>query len=348
MLQSHHVFARIRHHALAVCGLRSGPLPRSAMLRSGSAIGGVFVLFLVFGRPEAAIIGAFFTNFLCLADKADHVTTRVRIQVAGAAIFVALGTLGVLIGENAALLLVVVFAFALIAGAVHGTSPGAEALPRFGLCCLIVTAFIPIDHADGLSAALLGAAVSVATVLLDDYVRHGRRGAYIKRIRADVKYPGPRFSLVYGFAAVCAMAIGLVWAEIRPYWVTVTTLLVMQSDRRANTVRVVQRFLGTLAGVVAAFAIVQALPDAAKSQSLLALAVTLPFVWPLGFDRNYALGVAILCTWVLLLIDTALPRSDLVTPLFLARLSDTAIGCAVALVGSFAVFEVGTETAEQT
>ena len=43
---------------------------------------------------------------------------------------------------------------------------------------------------------------------------------------------------------------------------------------------------------------------------------------------------------MLLLIDTALPSAALVTPLFFTRLSDTALGCAVALAGSFVVYEV--------
>ena len=124
-----------------------------------------------------------------------------------------------------------------------------------------------------------------------------------------------------------------------------TTLFVMQPDRRANTVRVLQRFLGTLFGVIGAFALVRLMPTAHRTQGLLGLIVILPFVWPLGFDRNYALGVAILSAWVLILIDATLPPSALIPPLFMARLSDTAMGCAIALVGSFVVYEA-TEPAQ--
>ncbi len=339
MLQSHPLIGRLRHHAVAVCGLRPGPVPRAAMLRSGAAIGAGFVLLLIFDRPGAAGIYAVFTNFLCLADKATHVVTRVWVQVVGALLFTCLGAVGYLVAGNPPLLLVTVFAVALFAGFVHGTSPGVEALPRFALVFLIVEAFVPVDTADALAAVLLGTAIAVATVLLDDYVRHGRRGPHMKLVRANINYPNPRFSLLYGCATACAIVVGTLWGEARPYWVAVTTLVVMQPDRRANTVRVVQRFIGTLAGVVMAFATVRVIPDAARAPVFVALIVTLPFVWPFGFDRNYGLGVAIICTWVLLLIDSALPDAELAPPLFLARLSDTAIGCAIALAGSFAVFE---------
>ena len=340
MLQARHLLGRIRHHALAVCGIRTGPLPRSAMMRSGVAIGAGFLLFLAFGRPQAAVICAVFTNFLCFSDRASHLVTRVWVQTLGAALFTALGAIGLLLAGHPPLILLSVFAVALVAGFVHGSSPGMEALPRFGLCCLVAAAFLPIGDADSLAAVLLGTAISLATVLLDDYARHGRRGPYIAKVRASVTYPGPRFSLIYGCAAVGSMAIGVIWGEIRPYWVTITTLLVMQPDRRANTVRVVQRFLGTVGGVVIAFAVAHAMPNPVRLQGLLALVVILPFLWPLGYDRNYALGVAVLSAWVLFLLDLALPSTEVATPLFLARLSDTSIGCAVALAGSFAVYEV--------
>ena len=343
MLHSHPLIGRIRHHAVAVCGRRPGPVPQAAMLRSGAAIGAGFALFLAFGRPGAAGICAVFTNLLCFADKATHVYTRVWVQVIGALLFTGLGAVGYLVAGNPPLILVTVFAVALFAGFVHGTTPGVEALPRFSLIFLIVEAFVPVDTADALAAALLGTAIAVATVLLDDYVRNGRRGPPLKLVRANISYPGPRFSLLYGCATACAIVIGAVWGEARPYWVAVTTLVVMQPDRRANTVRVVQRFIGTLAGVVMAFATVSVIPDAAHGPAFVALIMALPFAWPFGFDRNYGLGVAIVSTWVLLLIDSALPSGEPATPLFLARLSDTAIGCAIALAGSFAVFEAGAE-----
>ena len=310
------------------------------MLRSGCAIAAGFTLFLALGRLEAAVLCAFFTNFLCLADRASTLTARVRVQVVGGVLFAALGGLGLATAGYEAALLALVFAVASLAGFVHGTMPGLEALPRFGLCCLVVTAFLPIDAGTGLAAGALGTGIAVATVLIDHAIRSGRRGAYIAEVNASAGRPGPRFSLIYGGAAVIGLIVGIAWGGLRPYWVTITVLLVMQPDRRANTVRVVQRFLGTIAGVIFAFVAVRILPDAARPIGLLTLVLTLPFLWPLGFERNYGLGTTVLSAWVLILIDTALPSADLVTALFRARLSDTAIGCAIALAGSVALFEV--------
>ena len=340
LLDTRHWTARLRHHGTAVGGLRRGPLPTAAMLRSGGAIATGFLLFLALGRPEAAVLCAFFTNFLCLADRATPVTTRLAVQAAGGVLFAVLGGLGLVLSGDVALIIALVFVVALVAGTVHGTAPGLEALPRFGLCCLVVTAFLPLDVGQSLLAALVGTGVAIAAVLIDGTVRRGRRGAYTAKVNAAAGRPGPRFSLIYGCAAAIGLMVGLAWGGMRPYWVTITVLLVMQPDRRANTVRVVQRFLGTIAGVVFAFVAVRILPDAVRPGALLVLVLALPFVWPLGYERNYSLGTAVLSAWVLILIDIALPSADLATALFRARLSDTAIGCAIALAGSFAFFEV--------
>lgn len=335
-----HVLERVRLHALAIFGLRAGPLPVSAMIRSGGAIGMAFGALLVAGRYEAAILAAFFTNFLCLADRAQNVGIRIWVQIVGAVAFSALGALGLVLTGHTAAILLTVFAVALLAGLVHGTSPGIEAVPRFALCCLIVAAYIPLDAHQALLGVMVGTASALLAVVIDIAIRGGQRGDYARLLRAGTVYPGPRFSLAYGCAALCGLLAGLGTGATRPYWVTLTVLLVMQPDRRANFVRSWQRFIGTLAGVVAAFLVVHALPDGARSAGLVGLGMALPFVWPLGFERNYALGVAILSCWVLLLIDTELPSTDLAAQLFLARLSDTTLGCIIALCGSLAVAKV--------
>ena len=339
--------ARLAAFARAVIALRSAAPPRAAMLRSGGAIGVGFVVFLALGSPEQAVVCAFFTNFLCLADKAPDLPTRIWVQLLGAGLGAGAGAIGILVAGNPPMILLTTFVVALFAGFVHGTTPGVEAIPRYALVCLVVSAFLPVGNIEILFALSLGTALSLAAVVLDDHIRHGRRGVRAARIRAAVVYPGPRFSLIYGLATVAGLGLGMAFIGTRPYWVALTTILVMQPDRRANTIRVLQRFFGTLAGVVAAFLVVLVVPTSARSHTLLLLAVVLPFAWPFGFDRNYGLGVAILSTWVLVLIDTALPPGELVGPLFLARLSNTSIGCALALAGSFVVYETDAEIADE-
>ncbi len=316
-----------------------GPVPRSAMLRNGGAIGAGFLTFVAFGYPEAAVVCAVFTNFLCLTDRAQSLRSRLWVQAVGATLSICFGATGALIAGDDPLILVSTFALALFAGFIHGTLPGVEAIPRYALSCFVAAAFVPVGTLGVLAAVLVATSFSIIAIRIDHYVRHGRRGVRVARVNSAVRYPGPRFSIVYSIAAVCGLQIGLFWNQTRPYWVTITTLLVMQPDRHINTVRAVQRFLGTIIGVVGAFLVTRVVPEPARPFVLVLLGVVLPFVWPLGFDRNYGLGIAIICTWVLLLINFALPTNEEVIPVFLARLSDTAIGCALALAGSLVVYE---------
>ncbi len=339
MTQDDGWLGRAGNVARAIGKLNSGPIPRAAMLRSGGAVGVGFVGLLAFGDLEAASLCAVFVNLLCFADKASDLRTRLLVQLTEALLSTLAGLIGTILAGNDIMIMAATLAFAVGAGLVHGSLPGVESVPRFALVCFIVAAFVPVAQVGTLWVVGWGTLLGLATVALDHYVRHGRRGRLVEKYRGVVRYPGPRFSLIYGIAAVCGLAMGLRWEQTRPYWVTVTTLFVMQPDRRANTVRVLQRFLGTLLGVILAFVLVKLLPSAHRTQGMLGLIVILPFVWPLGFDRNYAVGVAILSAWVLILLDASLPPSSLIPPLFLARLSDTAIGCAIALVGSFVVYE---------
>jgi hypothetical protein len=329
--------------AREVCDWRSGPLPRSGMLRGGFAVGASFLTFRLLGHVEGAVIAAVFTNLLCLADRAQTLRARLWVMATGALLSACAGATGALIAGNNPVILLALFALASFAGFVHGTLPGVEAIPRYAIVCFVAAAYLPIGQPKTLIPVAAATAFAMIAVCIDHSIRHGVRSPRVARANEAVIYPGPRFSIAYGTAAVSALGIGLISGQSRPYWVTITTLLVMQPDRRANMVRVIQRLIGTILGVVLAFALVRAVPGAAQPALLLGLALSLPFLWPFGFDRNYGLGVALLSLWILLLIDLALPPADIVVPLFFARLSDTAIGCAVALGGSLFVFETRDE-----
>jgi hypothetical protein len=335
----HAMHSRTKLLALEVCQWQPGPLPRAAMLRGGFAVSASFVIFCLFGEIEAAVVSALFTNLLCLNDKAKTLRARLWVMGTGAFLSACAAATGTLIAGNDAVILLTVFALASFAGFVHGTLPGVEAIPRYAIVCLVAAAYLPVGSAASLVPIIAATGFAIVGVLIDHRIRHGARSPRIDRANAAVTYPGPRFSIAYGTAAVCALGIGLVSAQTRPYWATITTLLVMQPDRRANMVRVIQRLGGTILGVVLAFAIVHSLPTSMRPFVLFALAIGLPFLWPYGFDKNYGMGVALLSLWILLLIDIVVPPEDLAVPLFFARLADTAIGCAVALGGSLFVFE---------
>lgn len=326
------------------CEWRSGPMPHSGMLRAGFAVVASYLTFRLMGQIEGAVIAAIFTNLLCLNDRAQRVRARLWVTWTCAVLSICAGAVGTLIAGNDPLILLTLFALALFAGFIHGTLPGVESIPRYTIICFIVAAYLPVGTLGALAAASVATTFTMAAIYADDWIRNGRaRSLRAEMANAAVTYPGPRFSIAYGTAAVCALGIGLIWGQTRPYWITITTLAVMQPDRRANMVRVIQRLTGTLLGVICAFGVVHSVPGSVLPGLLLIAVLALPFLWPFGFERNYGFGMAILSLWILLLIDSALPPGELAVPLFFARLSDTAIGCAMALAGSLFVFETRDE-----
>jgi uncharacterized membrane protein YccC len=92
---------------------------------------------------------------------------------------------------------------------------------------------------------------------------------------------------------------------------------------------------------VLAFLIAIAAEPAGTMAVLIAPVLVLPFVWPLGFARNYAIGVALISTWILLLLDLAWGTPEAARALFVPRLADTALGCMLALLGILAVHLTG-------
>ena len=113
----------------------------------------------------------------------------------------------------------------------------------------------------------------------------------------------------------------------------------MQPGRRANMPWATQHSLGTMSGVIAAYLLAVITAGAWQREFLVGFAIATPFLWHLAFAQNYALGVAVLSFWILVLLDLAAPPEIRATTLFMSRLADTAIGCALALAANLLIEE---------
>lgn len=326
------------HFAGEVAILNEAPLPVARSLRTGLSIGAGFVGFALTRHFESAVICAIFTNLLIFVDQLAPLRERLWVLGVAALTFAAAGAVGGIIAGVEPVVLLATFAFASFAGLVQGSLPGVELIPRNSLICMVVGAYLPhIDRDIG-----LGVAAGAMLALLGAYLEHrfapNERGPALATARELVAYQHPSFVSVYGAAAVGGMALGYFTGDVKPYWVTITTLVVMQPGRRANAVRATQRFIGTMTGVVVAYLFSLSVGHWQR-EIFLAFAVATPFLWPLAFGRNYGLGVAVLSFWILVLLDLALPPQQDPGALFFARLMDTAIGCALALTANFVVEE---------
>lgn len=114
----------------------------------------------------------------------------------------------------------------------------------------------------------------------------------------------------------------------RGYWLPLTTLVVLQPDYGATRLKAGQRFLGTLAGGVAASGLLALVMR--PELVLVALGVTMAG-FAFWLKRNYAIAVFFITLFVVLITETTVKMTFAVT---LERLTATALGGALALVAA--------------
>lgn len=311
------------------------PVPYAAMARIGLGVGLGFAVFAATGYATQGVAAALYANLLGFNDHRGPLGERLAVLITAAAMIAAgafLGTLALEGPHREAVTIGAVFALSLVAGLVHSWLPGVEMIPRNTVVAFVVCAYLPIANGVSALSAAIGGILMITVAALDGLLRPEAATPSLFDLRRELTRPDLRFALSYA-AAAC---LGLIFADTmgisRGYWVTLTTVLVMQPGSDASVSKAVQRFVGTVGGVAAAFLLTMATrgPHAAV---VLAVIVVLPFLWPAAYARNFTLGVAILSTWILLLINIALPPSQ-TGQVFEARFYDTAIGCAFAILGT--------------
>ncbi|MET0135400.1 MAG: FUSC family protein [Kibdelosporangium sp.] len=111
-----------------------------------------------------------------------------------------------------------------------------------------------------------------------------------------------------------------------PYWVSLTVAIVLKPDFGSVFGRAVLRGLGTVAGVLLGAAVLAFDP---RGWVLVLLVAVIAAALPVGKDRNYGMFSTFVTPLVIVQIDLAHAND---WGLVLARLLDTALGCAIVLV----------------
>jgi uncharacterized membrane protein YccC len=129
-----------------------------------------------------------------------------------------------------------------------------------------------------------------------------------------------------------AEALGLFFSIDRSYWVTLTVAVTLKPDFGSVFARSVQRGIGTIVGVVIGSILVVVLPFGLPI--LVAMAV-FAFLMPVTIRRNYGLFATVLTPLVVLLLDLVHGGDE---SLIIARLIDTALGCAIVIVFGYVIW----------
>jgi uncharacterized membrane protein YccC len=299
-------------------------------------IGAPFLVGILLGQPQSALVGAVVGMLLAFADTDGGVVSRLRLLMLDAGAIAAGGVAGYLVRNSSAILwpLFLLVTFAVGLAARGGREPLLAG--RHGAMAFAVAATIPtftVQQIWYLGGALALNAVSRA-------VDHLIAGPLPLQPAAPLQKPSQgggwlMFACAFAFASTLALRIGSAFDPTHRFWIVITTLVVMQPDASASYRRIVERVVGTFAGVVVAGAITLVFHSAFVIAALvLALAPLIPH----HLASRYWLHTALIAVMVLLAYDLAELNSQDFRGLLLERLQDILLGCAMALVGTTAAF----------
>ncbi len=149
-------------------------------------------------------------------------------------------------------------------------------------------------------------------------------------VKADFDFVVVDAVVVGAFVGV-SLALAQALQLERPYWVPVSCLAVIQGmSLRAVWMRQLHRLLGTVLGLLVAFALLM-LPLGKWSVAL--LLTTLSFIIETAVMRHYGFAVIFITPLTIFLADAATLGLEPPGQVIEARLIDTVVGCAVGLVG---------------
>lgn len=317
----------------------AGPLPLAVAARVAVATGVPLVGGWTTGYVVAGVIGAGCAMLTTMADIGTTRAGRVGTMAGTVLAIIVGGTIGARFGGTTYADEGIVLIAAWIAGWVSASHPGIAAIARFGAIATAAGAGLQFTDPMIAIAALAGGALAIVVAIIDwwltgtppqDNLMDWRAGLRRALSGADT---GARFATCYALAAAVALFFAEQLGVLRPYWATITVMMVMRREGLESLKLVIHYMAGTLAGIVAAAAI----GFVVKSPLALALIATAFAAFArIGFAVNPALGFTAFTVFAMLSIDVALQGSGAPPHVLSSRLYDVAMGCALALVATLA------------
>lgn len=272
------------------------------------------------------------TAYAC--DPGGPPLSRLMWMGVGAGAILAGATVGTLVAGHA---VATTLAF-MVAGVIYALSESAHQLTltasRFLCFALAIAALYSPLHLDEV-AAIAGFTVLawVISVALDGALGAWRPssapvwGPFLRTLRATERRR-------WIFAAAVGITVPLaIWGSgllglQRPYWPLLALVLVLRVGFLSSGKLMLERFFGTLLGVVIAAAYAAFFP----SQPALMLGIVIAALarWP-AQQKHGALGVGALTAFVMLMVELVIASHGAALILMEERVVDTAVGCAFAL-----------------
>jgi Fusaric acid resistance protein-like len=320
--------------------LAPGPVPVLMFVRVALAVGLPMIGFTLAGQPLAAVAAGATAMFVTLCDVGRNTPSRASMMLLGIAAILLGGVAGDKFGGSTGIDEALVIASAFVAAWVSNSQPGLAVVARYGAVAVAAAAGVGMQISNPLAAGAVvaGGLWSLTVGLMVGWLAglpaaqanmDWRAGLRRALAGADAE---PRFAIVVALMAALALFAATHLGVTRAYWATLTVILVMRREGMVSLKLTLQYLAGTLIGIPLATLLWHA---AGGTQWLIALLATLAAASSrLGMALNPALGFACMTSFMVLAVDLLRIFTDGPVPLVLGRLTDVALGGALAVAGT--------------
>jgi Fusaric acid resistance protein-like len=307
--------------------LAPGPVPVLMFVRVALAVGLPMIGFTLAGQPLAAVAAGATAMFVTLCDVGRNTPSRASMMLLGIAAILLGGVAGDKFGGSTGIDEALVIASAFVAAWVSNSQPGLAVVARYGAVAVAAAAGVGMQISNPLAAGAVvaGGLWSLTVGLMVGWLAglpaaqanmDWRAGLRRALARADAE---PRFAIVVALMAALALFAATHLGVTRAYWATLTVILVMRREGMVSLKLTLQYLAGTLIGIPLATLLWHAASVASSR---------------LGMALNPALGFACMTSFMVLAVDLLRIFTDGPVPLVLGRLTDVALGGALAVAGT--------------
>ena len=277
------------------------------------------------------------TTVVFAVDTGGRPLPRLAWMGAGGLVVAAGAALATLLTPSHPLLVTAFALSGIVYALIENTHMVALTLSRFLCFALAIGALYPSFDTLDLGVTVGAVATTWIVSVVWDLVAGGWRRSTAPHWRAIVAALRGRERERWIFALAVALAIPLAyWSSLelgiaRPYWAVLTLVVVLRMDFISSRRLMIDRFVGTVLGVVIAGAYAMLFP----SNGALMIGIVLAALarWP-AQQQHDALGVGVLTAFVMLMIElVSVARGD-AAGLLEARVLNTVVGCVIGILAT--------------
>jgi hypothetical protein len=311
-------------------------------LRAGVSVAVPLITVWAIGHIEWSLYAAF-GAFTALYGRTSSTVPRFRMQLSAAIVMISSLLLGVLVAslpEREWVIVGVAAVWTMVVAAVSDALKWHPPGPLFAVFALCAVASVPATSTSFRDALLVSGATAIFALLIGllGHVQSERRAVAAPAparpgLRETFSRPGQWWLLLrFGVAAAAAGSLSTALGIGHPYWAMVAAIVPIASANVSHSfVRATHRVLGTVGGLVLAWAILSFKPSGLAA---ILIVVALQIAAELFVGRNYGFALLFVTPLALVMIELShhVPTNALIADRAVETLLGTVVALAVVMV----------------